>query len=71
MSFNPFRIRILLFLSFLGLKQQIRSYTPVVPSKTIPDFIPNEQSLLTVLRDKRRKKKKKKRTLWGARTYMA
>ena len=70
MSFNPFRIRILLFLSFLGLKRQIRSYTPVVPSKTIPDFIPNEQSLLTVLRDKRRKKKKK-RTLWGARTYMA
>lgn len=29
-----------LFLIHLGLKQQIRLYTPVVPSKTTPDSRP-------------------------------
>ena len=39
-SSNPFRIRIFLFLSFsIGVKR-IRSYTPVVRSKTVPDSRP-------------------------------
>ena len=33
------------FLTHLELKQQMRSYTPVVPFKTIPDSDQNEQSL--------------------------
>ena len=36
------------------LKQQIRSYTPVVPSKTIPDSRPKWAKYITVFRPKRR-----------------
>ena len=64
MSFNPFRIRILLFLSFLGLKRQIRSYIPVVPSKTIPDFIAKSTNPFEDINGR-----KKKNTLWGD-TYL-
>ena len=43
-SWKPFRIRVHLFLSFfliyLELKQQIRSYTAVVPIKTVLDSRP-------------------------------
>ena len=64
---NPFRIRLFsLFLSHLELKQEIRSYTPVVPLKTIPDSIPKWSKSIPVFRPKRRKN----HTFWGG-TYLA
>ena len=53
---NPFRIRIVLFLSYLfGIKTIntfIHSFTPVVPSKTIPDSRPNWAKCMPVFRPK-------------------
>ena len=59
----------LFFLFYLELKRQIRLYTPVVPSKTIPDSRPKWVKSTLVFRPERRKK-----TIpfnWGAHTYMA
>ena len=53
------------FLSHLVLKQEIRSYTPVVPLDTIPDSIPTWSKSISVFRPKRRKN----HTLWGG-TYL-
>ena len=53
------------FLSHLVLKQEIRSYTPVVPLDTIPDSIPKWSKSISVFRPKRRKN----HTLWGG-TYL-
>ena len=54
---NPFLIRILLafLLIHLELKRQIRSYSPVVPSKTIPDSRLKWRKSIPVFRPKRRK----------------
>ena len=53
------------FLIHLELKRQIRLYTPVVPSKTIPVSRPQWTKSTPVFRPKRRKK----HTLWGG-TYL-
>ena len=54
-SSNPFRIRISLFLysSFGTETILIRSYTPVAPSKTIPDSRPKWAKCIPVFRPKR------------------
>ena len=44
-----------LFLFYLDLKRQIRSYTPAVPSKAIPDSRPKWAKSLSVFRLKRHK----------------
>ena len=44
-----------LFLTHLELKRKIRSYTPVVTSKTIPDSRPKWAKYIPVFRPKRRK----------------
>ena len=64
---NPFRIRIFLFLSLTHLesKRQIRSFTPIVPSKTIPDSRPKWAKCILVFRPTRRKNP----TRWGG-TYL-
>ena len=56
--------------SVLFRRRKIRSYTPVVPSKTTPDSRPNGAKCIPVFRPKRRKTP----TRWGgggAHTYMA
>ena len=53
------------FLIYLELKRLIRSYTPVVSSKTIPDARPQRAKSIPVFRPKRRKNP----TLWGG-TYL-
>ena len=59
---KPIMNRILfLFLIHLELKRQIRSYTPVVSSKTIPDSRPKWAKSISVFGQKRRKN----HTLWG------
>ena len=57
----------LFFLFYLELKRQVRLYTPVVPSKTIPDSRPKWTKSTLVFRPERRKN----HTLWGGHTYMA
>ena len=53
---NPFRIRIFLFLSYsFGIETINSSYTPVVPSKTIPDSRPKWAKSIPVFKPKRRK----------------
>ena len=65
-SSNDFRIRIFLFCSyFLELKRWIRSYTGVVPSKTIPDSRPKLAKSIPVFRPKR----PKTHTFWSG-TYL-
>ena len=54
------------FLIHLKLKQQTRSYTPVIPSKTIPDSKPKWAKCISVFN---RPKKRKSHTLWGG-TYL-
>ena len=54
------------FRTHLELKRKIRSYTPVVPSKTIPDSRPKRAKCIFVFRPKRRKSP----TLWGG-TFVA
>ena len=54
------------FLTHLELKRMIRSYTSVVPSKTIPDSRPKWAKCIFVFRPKRRKNP----TRWGG-TYVA
>ena len=53
------------FLPHLKLKRWIRSYTPVVPSKTIPNFRPKGAKCIHVFRPKRHKNP----TRWGG-TYL-
>ena len=52
-SSNPFRIRMFLFLFYSFGIETITSYTPVVPSKTIPDSRPKWAKCLLVFRPKR------------------
>ena len=54
------------FLIHLELKRQIRSYTPVIPSKTIPNSKPKWAKCISVFN---RPKKRKNHTLWGG-TYL-
>ena len=54
------------FLTHLELKRKLRSYTSVVPSKTIPDSRPKWVKCIFVFRPKRRKNP----TRWGG-TYVA
>ena len=54
------------FLTHLELKRKLRSYTSVVPSKTIPDSRPKWAKCIFVFRPKRRKNP----TRWGG-TYVA
>ena len=54
------------FLTHLELKRKLRSYTSVVPSKTIPDSRPKWAKCIPVFRPKRRKNP----TRWGG-TYVA
>ena len=53
------------FLTNLQLKRWIRSYTPVIPSKTISDSRPKWAKCIPVFRPKRRKNP----TRWGG-TYL-
>ena len=53
------------FLTHLELKRKIRSYTPVVPSKTIPDSRPKWAKCIPVFRPKR----PQNHTLWGGYLY--
>ena len=55
----------LFFLIHLELKRKMGSYTPVVPSKTIPDSRPKWAKSITVFRPKRRENP----TLWDG-TYL-
>ena len=54
------------FLTHLELKRKLRSYTSVVPSKTIPDSRPKWAKCIFVFRPKRRKNP----TRWGG-TYVS
>ena len=54
------------FLTHLELKRKLRSYTTVVPSKTIPDSRPKWAKCIFVFRPKLRKNP----TRWGG-TYVA
>ena len=61
-SSNPFRIRIFLFFSYsFGIETIKRSYTPVVPPKTIPGSRPNWAKCIPVFTPKQRKNP----TRWG------
>ena len=55
--------------SVLFRRRKIRSYTPVVPSKTTPDSRPNGAKSIPVFRPKRRKNPGKNPTRWGG-TYL-
>ena len=65
-SWNPFRIRIFLFLSYSFGIETINTFIhSVVPSKTIPDSRPKWAKCVPVFRPKRRKNP----TRWGG-TYL-